>query len=189
MGENAVENAIKLCQPLLKLGEDVIKRKSRIPANPEFGVSYMQGNLSITMMQGGIKVNIVPDECVISIARRIIPEEDIDKCEKEIMDALRSMPGVRWDSKLILRTPPVPDTYNDSVTDELAGIIKDVTGTTGKYGHLGSLPIDPVALEWGAKIISTGLAHGLETNAHGKNECVFLKDIEDLSEVIARFIT
>lgn len=189
LGENAVENAVRLCQPLMKLGEDVIRKKSRIPAAPEFSIPYMQGNLSITMIHGGVKVNIVPDECVISIARRIIPEENIEDVEKEIMDALRSVPNVRWDAKVILRTPTVPHTYDEPAANELAGIIKAVTGETGKYGAMGSLPTDPVALEWGAKIIGTGLARGLETNAHGKNECVYLKDIEDLAEIITRFVT
>ncbi len=189
LGENAVENAIKLCQPLLKLGEEVIKQKSRIPAAPEFGIPFMQGNLSISMIHGGVKVNIVPDECVISIARRIIPEGNIDKCKEEILTALRSVTGVRWDEKTILYTPTFPDTYNEPVTDKLAAIFKDVTGSTGKYGAMGSLPLDPVAFEWGAKIVSMGVGRVAENNAHGKNESVRPKDIELMAEIITRFVT
>jgi succinyl-diaminopimelate desuccinylase len=108
MGENAVENAIKLCQPLLELGEEIPKRQSKIPASPEYGIPFMQGNLSITMIHGGVKVNIVPDECVISIGRRIIPEENKEAVEREVMEALRSVPGVRWEvkSKRIQQTRP-----------------------------------------------------------------------------------
>ncbi len=188
LGENAVENAIKLCQPLMKLGEEIIKRKSRIPAAPEFGIDKMQGNLSVTMMHGGIKVNIVPDECIISIARRIIPEESIEKCKEEILAALRTVPNVRWEEKTILYSPTFPDTYDDPVANELAGIIKDVTGKTGKYGQMGSLPTDPVALEWGAKIVSMGVGRVAENNAHGKNESVYPKDIESVAEVITRLV-
>jgi succinyl-diaminopimelate desuccinylase len=186
LGENAVENAIKLCQPLLKLGEEIPKRQSKIPASPEYGIPFMQGNLSITMMHGGVKVNIVPDECLISIGRRIIPEENKEAVEKEVMDALRSVPGVRWEikSRRIQQTRP---SFNEPITDALALVIKDVTGKTGKYGMMGGLPLEPVTNEWNAVLFGTGLGH-VDTNAHGKNEFVYLQDIESLSEILTRFV-
>lgn len=188
LGENAVEKAILLMQPLLELQKDIIRKRSKIPASPELGIQHMQPNLSITMIHGGIKVNIVPDECVVSIARRIIPEENIDDVEKEIMNALNSVSDVRWEVKTIMRSPTVPPTYDEPVSGRLAEIIGAVTGGTGKYGAMGTLPIDPVALEWQAKIFGTGLSRSLESNAHGKNECVYQRDIEHLSEIIAQFI-
>lgn len=188
MGENAVENAIRLCQPLMKLGEEIIKRKSRIPASPETGVSQMQGNLSITMLHGGVKVNIVPDECVITIARRIIPEENIDDCEKEIRAALATVSNVRYDAKVAERHPTVRDTYDEPVANELLKIMRDVIGPADKYGSMGTLPVDPVSVEWGAKIIATGVGRSAESNAHGKDEMIYLKDLEALAEIVTRFM-
>jgi succinyl-diaminopimelate desuccinylase len=186
LGENAVENAIRLCQPLMKLGEEIPKRKSKIPASPDYGIPYMQGNLSITMIHGGVKVNIVPDECVISLARRIIPEENKEDVERQVMEALRSVPGVRWEVKS-KRSHQTRHSFNEPITDELAAIIKDVTGKTGKYGMMGGLPLEPVTNEWNAILFGTGLGHP-ETNAHGKDEFVYLKDIEALAEIITRFV-
>ncbi len=186
LGENAVENAIRLCQPLMKLGEEIPKRKSKIPANPDYGVPYMQGNLSITMFHGGIKVNIVPDECVIAIGRRMIPEEDKAEVEQQVMEALRTVPNVRWEVKS-KRSHQTRHSFNEPVTDELAAIIKDVTGNTGKYGMMGGLPLEPVTNEWGAVLFGTGLGHP-DSNAHGKDEFVYLKDIESLAEIITRFV-
>jgi succinyl-diaminopimelate desuccinylase len=188
LGENAVENALKLCQPLMKLGEEVIKRKSRIPASPETGVAKMQGNLCITMLHGGVKVNIVPDECVITIARRIIPEENIDVCEQEIRTVLATVPNVRYDAKVTERHPTVRDTYDEPIADELVKIIRDVAGEAGKYGAMGTLPVDPVSVEWGAKIIATGVGRSAESNAHGKDEMIYLKDLEALAEIVTRFM-
>ena len=186
LGENAVENAIKLCQPLLKLGQEIPKRKSQIPASPDYGIPFMQGNLSITMIHGGVKVNIVPDECIFWIGRRIMPEEDKAAVEKEVMDALCSVPGVRWEvkSRRIMQTRP---SFAEPITDELAAIIKDVTGHTGKYGMMGGLPLEPVTNEWNAILFGTGLGHP-DSNAHGKEESVYLKDIEALAEIITRFV-
>ncbi len=187
-GENAVEKAITLSQALMKLGDEIIKRKSRIPASPDMGIDFMQGNLTVSMIKGGIKANIVPDECAITIARRIIPEENIEDCEAEILKVLHSFPTISWEAKVLERHPTVPDTYDEPVTNELANIIKAVTGQTGKYGAMGTLPTDPVALEWYARIIGTGVGRSTEANAHGRNECVYPKDIAALSEVVTRFI-
>ena len=79
--------------------------------------------------------------------------------------------------------------YDDPLADKLAGIIKDVTGKTGKYGQMGTLPLDPVALEWGGKIVSMGVGRVAENNAHGKNESVRPTDIESMAEIITRLVT
>jgi acetylornithine deacetylase/succinyl-diaminopimelate desuccinylase-like protein len=148
----------------------------------------MQGNLCITMLHGGVKVNIVPDECVITLARRIIPEENIDDCEREIRAALATVPGVRYEVKVTERHPTVRDTYDDPLANELCGIMKAVTGAAGKYGGMGTLPVDPVSVEWGARIITTGVGRAAESNAHGKDEMIYLKDLVALAEIVTRFL-
>lgn len=188
LGENAVENAIRLCQPLLKLGEEVIRRKSPIPADPVYGIPCLQPNLSITMIHGGIKVNIIPDECVISLARRILPEEDIDIVEQEIIGALHSVPGVRWDIKRTNFIRPFPPTIDEPEVEKLSGIVEQITGKTGKYGAMGTFPLDLVGFEWKAKIFGIGLINP-EQNPHGVNEFVYLKDLENLADIIERFLT
>lgn len=188
LGENAIEKAIPIMNALMKLKEEVAQKRSRIPSSPELGGEFMEPNLSITMIHGGIKVNIIPDECVITVARRLIPEENIQTAEKEIMDVVSSVPGVRWESRVISRNPTVPTSIDEPVTDELAGIIKSVYGKTGKIGLMGGQPYSPVSLDWKATVFGTGVS-GAQQNAHGVNEFVYLKDIENLSEIICRFIT
>jgi succinyl-diaminopimelate desuccinylase len=188
LGENAIEKAIPIMNALMLLKEKVALRRSKIPVLPAAELTHMEPNLSITLIHGGVKFNIIPDECMVTVARRLIPEENIDEAEKEILDVVRAVPGVRWESKVVSRNPTVPTTLNEPVTDELADIIKDVTGATGKYGLMGRQPFSPVSLEWKAKIFGTGVS-GAAQNAHGVNEFVYLKDIENLAEIITRFVT
>ncbi len=188
LGENAIEKAIPIMNALMSLKERVAVRRSTIPVMPGFGISHMEPNLSITLIKGGVKSNIIPDECVVTVARRLIPEENVDDAEKEIMEVVRSVPDVRWESKVITRNPTVPTTFNEPVTDELAGIIKAVKGSTGKIGLMGGQPFSPVSLEWKAKVFGTGVS-GAAQNPHGINEFVYLKDIENLAEIITRFVT
>ncbi len=189
LGENAVEKALLIQNALMELKAKVAKRQSKIEILPEAGVTHMVPNLSINVIRGGIKSNIIPDECVITIARRMIPEEDLDQVKKEIMDALGSVKGVRWEAKILLGNQTVPTTISEPVTDELAGIIKEVKGVdrVGKVGLMGGQPFPCVSLEWKSKVFGTGVM-GPGSNIHGINESVRLKDIEDLALIIERFV-
>ncbi len=188
MGENAVENAIKLCHPLLQLGEEIKQRKSEVPAPPGLTITHLQPNLAITMMHGGIKENIVPDECVITVSRRIIPEESLEEAEREILDALHTVPGIRWDIRRIDFFNPLPSAINQPEAIKLSQILREVTGKTGMYGFMASVPLDVPVKEWKARTFGTGLSRP-EQNPHGINEHTYIKDVEDLATIIERFLT
>ncbi len=187
LGENAVENAVPVLNALMDLKSRVTQRKSRIPTHPDTGLKQMVSRLNINMIQGGLKVNIIPDECNISIDRRLIPEENIEAARKEIMDTLTAVPGIRWEITREFSIPTIAP-CEDPLIDELAGIMKGVIGEGGKYGEMGSGDLtNMVVNEWGGKAFGLGVIRP-DSNIHGKDEFAYLKDIEDLAEIIYRFI-
>ena len=105
LGENAVEKANLLVKALLDLKSRVEQRKSNTAVHPNTGLSFMEARLNINMIKGGIKVNIVPDECIVSIDRRLIPEENLEDARKELLDVLSSVPGVDWELERIFSHP------------------------------------------------------------------------------------
>ena len=187
LGENAVEKANLLVKALLDLKNEVTQRKSEVDVHPGTGLDKMEAKLNINKIAGGLKVNIVPDQCLISLDRRLIPEENIAEAEKELIDTLSSVKGVDWEIARIHRIPTVPP-CQDPIVDELAEIIKKVTGQTGKFGEMGSgdLPY-VVTSEWGAEEFGLGVIRP-ECSIHGKDEFVYQKDIEDLAEIISQFL-
>jgi acetylornithine deacetylase/succinyl-diaminopimelate desuccinylase-like protein len=188
LGDNAVEKAIVLCNALLELKQKVTARKSKVPTHPETGLSFMEARLNINQINGGIKTNIIPDECLISIDRRLIPEENIDTAQKELFDTINSVAGLNYEISSIFRIPTVPP-VDDEVTDQLEEIIDNVTGETGKYGEMGSGDLGPIVnYEWGARDFGLGVIR-TENNIHGKGEFVYQKDMEDLGNIIASFLT
>ncbi len=188
LGENAVEKAIPLLNALADLKKKVSARRSKTPASPDSGLTMMEARLNINMIQGGIKSNIVPDECTITIDRRLIPEESIGEAEEELRQALAAVPDVRWEIDQVFRIPTVPPA-EDPVVDRLSAIIQEVTGTSGKYGEMGSGNLGHLASqEWQAKHFGSGVIRP-DSNIHGKDEFVRQQDIEDLATVIARFIS
>lgn len=187
LGENAIENAIPLLNALMELKSRVTQRMSRIPTHPGTGLERMVSRLNLNMIKGGLKVNIIPDECIIAIDRRLIPEENIETARKEIMDALSAVPGVRWEIAREFSIPTLPP-CEDPLTDDLAEVMKGVIGEGGKYGEMGSGDLTNIVVnEWGGKPLGLGVIRP-ESNIHGKEEFAYLKDIEDLAEIIYRFI-
>lgn len=188
LGENAVENAVPVLNALLNLKKKVVQRKSKVNAEPDSGLTKMEARLNINMVQGGLKQNIIPDECTIAIDRRLIPEESIVTAEKELTETLRLVPGVTWEIEQVFRIPTAPP-VTDAIVDELAEVIRTVTGATGKYGEMGSGDFSPIAtLEWQARHFGTGVIRP-DNNIHGKDEFVNQKDITDLAVIIASFIS
>ncbi len=187
LGENAVEKAIPLVQALLDLKKKVTQRRSQVKAHPSTGLAYMEPRLNINMIHGGLKANIVPDECLISVDRRFIPEEDQEEVRREMLDALHTAQGVRWELVRSFLIPNVPP-CDDPAVDELARIIGEVTGQTGRYGEMGSGDLPYIVSGWGGKTFNLGVIRP-ECNIHGKDEFAYVKDMEDLARIISRFIT
>jgi acetylornithine deacetylase/succinyl-diaminopimelate desuccinylase-like protein len=103
------------------------------------------------------------------------------------MDTLFSVKGVNWGVERIYRIPTVPP-CNDPIVDELSQIIKEATGQSGKFGEMGSGDLPHIVTsEWGAKEFGLGVIRA-ECNIHGKDEFVYQRDIEDLAEIISRFL-
>ncbi|MFH0913745.1 MAG: M20/M25/M40 family metallo-hydrolase [Chloroflexota bacterium] len=189
LGENAIEKANLLLSALADLKKRVVARKSRVLAHPDTGLAFMEPRLNVNMIQGGLKVNIVPDECTITIDRRLIPEENLEEAEAELMSTLSSVEGVNWEVAQAFHIPTLPP-LEDPIVSELVKTIEGVTGEkSGSFGEMGSGDFGPVVtLEWGAKHFGLGVIRS-ECNIHGKDEYVYRKDIEDVARIIARFVT
>ncbi len=186
LGENAVEKAGLLMSALLDLKQRIESRQSAVPTHPDTGLKRMVGRLNINVVKGGLKVNIIPDECLISVDRRLIPEETIEDARKELLDTMSSVPGVTWELERVFSIPTVPPN-NDPIVDRLADIIRDTIGEGNKCGEMGSGDFLHIVDSWGGKVFGMGVIRP-ECNIHGKEEFVYLRDIEDTSRILARFL-
>lgn len=187
LGDNAVEKSIPLLQALLALKEEVVCRESRIAASPDTGLARMQARLNINKIEGGLKANIVPDRCAVTIDRRLIQEENMADAEKEIIDCIASVRDLDWEISSIFRIPTVAPS-EDPIVDELSSIVLEASGKTGKFGEMGSGDLSRVVVDdWRGQSFGLGVIR-TECNIHGKDEFVYLEDIEALGKVISRFL-
>lgn len=187
LGENAVEKSVAVMQALLRLKEKVTLKKSRVLTHPETQLDHMVARLNINMIHGGLKVNIIPDQCVISIDRRLIPEEKIEDARREIVAALNEVQDVTWEitSESVIDSQEPCD---NPITDKLSAIMKGVIGEGGKFGEMGSGDLGNIVVkEWGGEAFGLGVIR-TESNMHGNQEFVYQKDIEDLARIIELFL-
>ncbi|XUW99591.1 MAG: M20/M25/M40 family metallo-hydrolase [Dehalogenimonas sp.] len=188
LGINAVEQAVGVMNSLLELKSKVTSQKSAVPAHPDTGLKFMEPRLNINMVHGGLKANIVPDECTITVDRRLIPQESLEEADKEIRDLLNQVKDIRWEISYGLRVPTVPPASGPAV-ERLERLIKKVMGTTGQFGEMGSGDMGIIVHdEWKGEEFGLGVIR-TECNIHGKDEFVYLKDVEDLGEIVARYLT
>jgi acetylornithine deacetylase/succinyl-diaminopimelate desuccinylase-like protein len=121
------------------------------------------------------------------VDRRLIPEENLEDARKELLDTLASVPGVTWQLERVHSIPTVPPT-DDPIVDRLAGIIGDAIGEGNKFGEMGSGDLSHIVAMWGCKAFGLGAIRP-ECNIHGKEEFVYLKDIEDVAKILTRFLS
>jgi len=188
LGRNAVEDAGRLIGALLSLQQTVVQRRSELRTHPDTGLDVMEPRLNVNRVEGGLARNVVPDSCVFTVDRRLLPSESVDEARAEIFRALRSVPGVEWSIQREFSIPPVPP-CDDPEADVLARILGDVTGSSGLYGEMisGDLPAVATRL-WAGKVFGLGVIRP-QSHIHGIDEYVVESDMEQLVEVLVRFLT
>jgi succinyl-diaminopimelate desuccinylase len=188
LGRNAIEDGVTLIEAVRELKQHLVQRKSALPAHPSTRLAFMEPRLNVNQIHGGIARNIVPDQCTFTIDRRLLPEESVADARAEILDTLHQSQEVEWVVSREFSIPSVPP-CRDPLAQTLAAIIRDVTGSTGLYGDMlsGELPA-AARCYWGGDAFSTGVIRP-DNHIHGNDEFAYESDLDQLVEVLARFLT
>lgn len=129
MGINAVEKMAKVITSFEKLKTQLFKRKTKAPMPEEVrSPTIMVGGV----IQGGVKINVVPDKCTVTIDRRLIPEESFDQAEKEILDLINDLmredPELRVEVRVLERAMPAYTPVEERIVQVLTQSIRSVYG-------------------------------------------------------------
>jgi succinyl-diaminopimelate desuccinylase len=183
LGVNALEEMVPIMVELLELKKNVEKRESKdIPFYKNQNLTPM---FNLDIIRAGEKSNIVPDFCQLVINRRLIPDEDYLDVKQEIIDAIER--GKKRSKALDVKMhfnymyPAFrTDIYGPGITrmKEVMKLVQDIPENKINYtGMAGSLDMSYVA-----QILNTQdiIIHGVgnNSNVHGINEVIQLKDIK-----------
>jgi succinyl-diaminopimelate desuccinylase len=148
--------------------------------------------LNIGLIRGGINTNVVPDQVVFRLDRRIIPEEKPPAVEAQlrelISDCAKRHGAVKVDvRRVLLAEPLIPQPGTQRIAGAIQRRAKEVLGldipavgvplyTDARHYAAAGIPV---------VLYGAGPRSILEANAHGANENLRLEDLRAATNIVA----
>lgn len=178
-GANAVVAAARLVTELDAYGERLGAKESEIP-----GVG--SATCTPSVVEGGVKTNVVPSSCTIAVDRRVPPDHDLDEAEREfreVVDGVTLPEGTTATVETVGRTRPFrsdpDDPHVQAVARNADAVFGDVPvrGTRGgsDAGHFHAAGV--AALKFGPG--------DMNSNVHGPDENLSIDQLRDAAVVVA----
>jgi acetylornithine deacetylase/succinyl-diaminopimelate desuccinylase family protein len=181
-GVNAIDAMAPLIMRLKELSRQIEKRVDPLCSH---------ATLSVTTIRGGVALNVIPDECVISIDRRLIPCETEQAAWHEIEEALTdeaARHGIKFRLRRVRCLPPAKVEADEEIVRVCTAALGDqVDSRACPTGFKASC--DMTFLVNGAHIPTVVIGPGPLDMAHKANEWVDVNQLEAaacLYEDIAR---
>ncbi|MDO6405625.1 M20/M25/M40 family metallo-hydrolase [Pantoea phytobeneficialis] len=184
-GCDAIEAGNRLMTALYRYRDTLAEKHSAVA-----GID--SPTLVIGLVEGGINTNVVSDNLVIRLDRRIIPEEQPEAVEAELLALIRDveqqLSGITCDVKRILLARPFT---SSPASIELANIFsQQAEAILQEPIPLVGLPLYTDARLYSAAGIPTimygaGPRSFLEANGHRADERVHLDDLHRATQIVA----
>jgi succinyl-diaminopimelate desuccinylase len=184
-GRDALEAAVPV---LAAIYAERQRLRTRTSAEPGIG----SPQITVGLISGGVNTNVVPDRVVFRVDRRIIPEEDAEEAERDLVALIeRALPKQAGLSvacrRIMLAMPLRPSPASRDLADVVARHAADVLGTAVE---VSGVPLYTDARHYAAAgvpvvLYGAGPRSILEANAHAADEHVRLSDLRAATEVIA----
>lgn len=184
-GYDALHAATDVMAALYELRKTYAAQRSSIA-----GIDHP--TLVIGLIEGGINTNVVPDKVKFRIDRRIIPDENPEQVEHDLVEFIRQAaaahPTIRVRTRrIILARPFVPLPGQETLVVALQAAAWRVLGE--KIAPQGS-PLYTDARHYSAAGVPTvlygaGPRSMLKANAHRADERIKLDDVYKATEVVA----
>ena len=173
-GVNAIYRMAKLVSGLQEYADGLAVT---VKAHPLCG----SASLSVGKISGGTSVNIVPDECVIEIDRRITPGEDASG----IVIGIREFLAARLDfdfefDKPWIECPALTDANN---TDLANSVLQHIAAVDGPHAAVGVPYGTHASPTCAAGVPSIVFGPGSIQQAHTKDEYIDIGQLEKAAEV------
>jgi acetylornithine deacetylase/succinyl-diaminopimelate desuccinylase family protein len=182
-GADALHATTSVLNAIYRERARLAKRKSKSP-----GIG--SAKINVGLISGGINTNVVPDRIVMRIDRRLIPEENGAKVEKELIALIKRAAKARDIAvecrRVILAEPLKPVKGTERLVEPLRRHARRVLKTAIA---VKGVPLYTDARHYAAHGIPTVLYGAgprtiLEANAHGANEHIKLSDLKAATRVI-----
>ena len=187
-GINAIYETIKVIEFVKRKAKEFEENVlSKFPASTYY--KRLSRRMSVTMINGGVAANIIPGECTLTIDVRTIPEEKAGKVAEEVKAILENF-AKREGINIEVQVQSFSDgwyTTNKKVVNTIKKIAESVVGEKLKLSvELGGT--DGRYLIERMPVVQFGTLRE-DTNIHGKNEFVYLADLDVVKRFIKKVLT
>jgi len=142
-------------------------------------------SLVVSTITGGIKDNVVPPNCTITVDRRLIVGEHPEGAEDEIIGVVRSALGntpMRADVVPYHSAPPAETSSDELIVRSARTAVREVLGKDmGPYSFEAYCDMGPLVDLAGTKAIILG--PGSLIGSHVPNEVVSISEVEDAAKI------
>ncbi len=186
LGINAIDAMIPVLNELYELKQDVEKRESELPGrdHPKAPSNKMTPMFNLSIINGGVKSNIVPATATLLINRRFIPEETYEQVTQEIQAAVdrakEKSPAKSIDVDFYNVYPPMKLDPNGPRMQKMKEAVQLVQGYSDDewtaFGVAGSTDMANVQQILGWTDIPFRGPGRMESRAHGADEFVYVED-------------
>jgi succinyl-diaminopimelate desuccinylase len=188
LGVNAIDAMLPILNELYALKQEVEQRESEIPGmvHPKARSTQMTPMFNFSIINGGVKANIVPATATLLINRRFIPEETYEEVTAEILEAVE-----RGKAKSPARDVKVDfyDAYpamrlrrDGPRMAKMWEAMKTVHGYTdddlNAYAVAGSTDMANIQQELGWDDIPFCGTGRSDSRVHGADEFVYMRDVK-----------
>lgn len=197
MGVNAIESAKVVMNELEGLKKKVEVRESKAPCSPHMreisGQVHIKPVFNVTMISGGVKENIIPPSCTLRGDRRYIPEEDEREVIAEFEDAVEAIKQ-KYNIALELHCkpgyPPMFSNPGNKWVIEVQEAVSKALGVSKPIiGVQGGLDLAYAVQKTNQPVCAYGVGSFMDSNAHGANENVRLRDLKDYVKFLVGLLT
>ncbi len=196
LGVNAIEKAMLVIEELKELKREVESRESKAACSPYMtettGQKHIKPVFNVTMINGGVKENIIPPSCTLRGDRRYIPEEAVEEVVKELEDFLHRIKTKHNIELELLCKPGYPPMFSNpdgewikrvqSAASDSFGVSKEITGVQG------GLDVAYAVQRTNQPVCAFGVGSSVESNAHGADENVRIRDLNDYVKFLVRLL-
>jgi succinyl-diaminopimelate desuccinylase len=200
LGVNALEEMIPVLNELLKLKREVEQRLTNIPREPHpNSPKFVSPLFNLSIINAGIKGNIVPDKCCLVINRRYTHEESYEEVIAEIKNAVeRAKEGCKLKAKFDINFfhsyPPLLINTKTRYHEKMKQAFKLAHGYSDQdFIEVGASYSEDIAYlqrELGIdKIVYCGLGRAFESNAHAADENIRISDMKAQIKELIYYLT
>ncbi len=176
LGVSAIDRAIDLAAALRKLKGDFMNAR-----HPKLGGN----NISVTLLRGGTKDNVIPDQCTLTLDCRIVPPYTSDHLVSDLRELLRGLKNSDKDFNAEIEVEHVADVLD---LPEDKGIVKMLREELG--AEVAGVPYNTEAPLYTKAGIPTALfGPGSIDQAHQPNEFITLEQLRKGTVAYEKIIT